>query len=74
MDALYGVFIKEMAEVPTYLKLHPMTTLLANDTVGLSGDVAMSDQELMALHCYTNDPDQYGEGGYVFVINRRTTA
>lgn len=45
--------------MPIYMKLHPMTTMLGDDNVGLSGDVKISDQARMALHNWLHDPRQF---------------
>ena len=58
-DCLYGSWLKEMDEIPQYMSIHPMMTMLAGSEPGISGMVAITDQTTIALNEWLNDPDQF---------------
>ena len=61
-DALYGSFLKEMAEVPAYFTIHPKTTMLGEDTLKLSNVVNITTQARVAIHSWLFDEEQFVGG------------
>lgn len=56
---MYGSFLKEMKEVPKFFAIHPVTTLLGEDTLSISSAVNISDQARIAIHSWLTDESQF---------------
>ena len=54
-DAMYGLSLKEMAEVSKFEGLHPSMVMLSNDRVSLSNQIGLSEQSVLALHTWLNN-------------------
>lgn len=60
-DCLYGSWLKEMAEIPKYMVIHPLATMLGGNEPGISGMVKITPQTTIGLNEWLNDPDQFDE-------------
>jgi hypothetical protein len=54
-DELNMVFMKEMGEVPKFMAIHPMTTLLGEDRCEISSMVALTKEATVAVHSWLMD-------------------
>lgn len=54
-DSLYLFSIKEMAAVPDFMHIHPMTTLLGGEGDALSPCVKVIDEQIISMHGYMTD-------------------
>lgn len=50
-----------MGEVPKYMVLHPMATMLGGAEPGISGMVKITAQATIGLNEWLNDPEQFEE-------------
>ena len=55
-DALYGSMIKEMGEVPFFMNMHPMTTMLTEEELAISSNVHIGEQCCVQLSGWLNEP------------------
>jgi hypothetical protein len=51
-DQMTGVFIKEMGAVPTFMNVHPTSTMFDNSRPGIGSHISLSDQSIMAMQSW----------------------
>jgi len=65
MDQIYGVALKEMAEVIKFMAVHPMTTLLGGTGDSLTNDVKLTNEYSLAANRWlAGEGDPLVVGGY----------
>lgn len=58
MDAMWGLMIKEMDQVPALQSIHPMMTLLGNNILELTNHVKITRQSCINLHNWLNEEER----------------
>ena len=57
-DAMHMLFLKEMAEAPKFMGIHPTNVLLASSESLISSDIQITDQASLAMNAWLLDPTQ----------------
>lgn len=51
-DAMNGIFIKEMGEVPSFMSLHPETVMLTGDKLEINNDIKLTKQSNINMNAW----------------------